>query len=218
MRGLGGWIMPAKEINFYNISPYLRYIHVDDCIHGGYLIPWRQIYDYELVFVLSGNLHVKTERDEYTLTSGDVHIMPPFLRHTRYSDAPIYLYSLHFDLSYMGESNDFSCLEVYSAPIQKYLQQHTEIAVDERFIHRPYYSLSNVELPQKLEVSDTSVYVKILNQMLDVFDKKPFGFELDLKICILQLLRHIISDMHSKKKVSLAPWNLRIHRIAPNIF
>jgi len=195
------------EFNFDNISPYLRYIHIDAAIDGRsdeYIIPWRRIYDYELILLVSGELEIETENDKYTLKGGDVHIMPPLLRHKRVGRDLIVLYSVHFDLFYTGKKDDFSALEVYSGPILA-LRNKSETMIkkgiedDRVLMNRPLYTLNNFELPNKMAVSDLKSYVQILNETKDIFEAKKFGYELELKICVLKILKNIISDMHNEK-------------------
>lgn len=180
-----------------SISPYLRFIHTDINLSTdyAYLIPWRCIYDYELVFLFDGELAVKTKEEEYTLTSGDVHIMPPLVWHTRYAPVgcPLKLYSVHFDISYMGDEYDFSPINVYSDPLK---QNPEVIETDRTLTDRPYYTLHNIELPKKLKVRDPLAFMEILNSAMDAFTQKRFGYELDLKIYMMQLLKSVLLDLH----------------------
>lgn len=182
-------------INFTNISPFLRYIHQDIYINKSYRVPWRILYDYELVYVYEGVLHVQTDNDEYTVSAGEVHIMPPFVHHRRYNvnNENLRLYSIHFDLLDLGNKNDFSA-DVYVEPCNR---QTPAVDINEQLAHRPYHSLENVTLPRKMKILDPIKFLEILGNTLDAYEEKLFGYELDMKAGVLRLLRIIISDYHS---------------------
>lgn len=185
----------AKEIDFVNVSPFLRFIHKDFGTSKDFYIPWRMIYDYEIIYVIEGCAIVKTETGEYLIEAGDIHVMRPFLKHSRHiPDGKKFIYySIHCDLIYMGEENDFSPIEVYSKPCGL----HCETAeVNEFLSHRPMLVLKDIQLPDKMKTVNSSAYIKILNNTLDSFSKKEFGYEIDTKIGLLSLMKLIICDMH----------------------
>jgi len=193
--------MQYEPLDFLSISPYMRFIHTDitkdqEINNYVYTIPWRYLYDYELIFLFGGELTVETETEKYTLHAGDIHIMPPLVKHRRYTmpGTRIKLFSMHFDMFYLGKENDFQAIDVYSKPCEKKIEF---VEIDKKLLNRPFYSLSQIELPSKLTVSEPSQYLQILNDTLKIYNEKPFGYELDLKIHVLQILRLIIADMHS---------------------
>lgn len=190
--------MDSKAFDLSDISPYLRLIHTDISVRGEdpYEIPWRCTYDYELIFLFGGELNVKTENDEYTLHSGDLHVMRPFMRHTRFKTpgSMIKLYSVHFDISKMGDEFDFDPMDIYSKPIEYKLKS---VQNNQRLSDRPLFTIRNFEFPKKITVLEPMSYIEILNNALKIFEDKPFGYELDLKICLLQIIRLIITDMNT---------------------
>ena len=191
--------MERHYVELMSISPYLRFIHTDESKEYEdykYIIPWRQLYDYELVFLSDGELYVETEKESYVLHAGDVHIMPPFLRHRRRADY-IKLYSVHFDMVFLPEEFDFSALKVYSEPIGA-RENSGGIALDTTLINnRPLYLLSGVDLPQKLSVANPLKYIEILSKAHKVFNEKPNGYKFELKTYLMRLLQLVISDTRS---------------------
>ena len=193
-------------IDFSTISPFLRYIHQDIFINKAYHVPWRILYDYELVFVYEGTLVVETETEKYTVVAGECHIMPPFVHHHRYCepDGSIRLYSIHFDISYQGNDNDFSANDIYVQPCNEQLEQ---VSVNESLMHRPFHALRDVSLPRKIQIHNPTKFMDILNNTLESYEQKAFGYELDMKVGILQLLRMIIANYHDEQSKNNANEN-----------
>lgn len=185
-------------VDFLNVSPFVRYVqHQVNANVSNYYIPWRYIYDYELLFVLEGTMTVIQEDQCYELLPGDVHVMSPMIKHRREIPEESFCnyYSIHFDFLYMGMENDFSPEEAYLA----YCNRKQEIApLDERLSSRPLCMLGEIELPQKQKVRDVAKYIQTLEKMNAVFAQQGFAYEIDLKIGMLTLFKMILQDMRSQ--------------------
>lgn len=185
------------QLDFLTISPYVRYIHhMADANSHNYVVPWRYIYDYELIYVADGYMNVLTENESYMLNAGDVHVMSPMVKHRREipPGASCNHYSVHFDFVYMGKENDFSPEEVYIA----YCNTDCETApIDERLASRPLYMLGEIELPKKQQTTNPAAYVEILSKMCGVFKSKYFAYEIDLKRNMLSLFKLMLHDMRT---------------------
>lgn len=185
----------ATEIDFINVSPFLRFIHKDSGTSKEYFLPWRIIYDYEIIYVFDGVITVKTESSEYDVNVGDIHVMHPFVKHKRYipEGKKCQYFSVHFDLVFMGIENDFSPIEVYSKPCTLHLEQ---AEVSDVLSHRPLFIMKDFKLPSIMKTIDRTSYIRVLNSLLEAFTKKDFGYEIDTKIGLLSLFKLILSDMH----------------------
>ena len=186
--------MKSHKINMNNISPYLRHVHCDDANYTGFHIPWRRIYDYEMIFLQSGHLDITTETEEYRLEAGDIHIMHPFVRHMRHSDVPLKQYTMHFDLVHPEDSVNFSdavYLQMFDTDRHK-----PEFKDVDSLLDRPYYVLENLQLPQKLSVVSPILYTRKMDELIDIFKRKRMGYEMDLKIGLLQLISYIWHDVN----------------------
>ena len=82
-------------------------------------IPWRRLYDYEIIFVVDGEITVKTKKGTYTVYKNQVHIMQPFVYHTRYipRGKSCTYYGLHLDF-FSGNNDEFSTYDAYVVPIE----------------------------------------------------------------------------------------------------
>ena len=184
-----------KTVDFLDISPYIRYAHrVSGATSENHLVPWRYIYDYQFIFVASGKMQVVTNDNEYMLQENDIHIMPPLIWHHRV--VPEWetcdYYSVHFDIVNLGSENDFSPEEIYIA----HCNTTENIApIDEKLIGRPLCVLGSMELPSKMKINNSVKYTQLLSNIIDIQNKKDFGYEIDLKCNMLILLKQILDDI-----------------------
>lgn len=68
----------VKKINFFNLSPYVRYIQ-ENSNPDTNKVPPRIIYDHEIVFFTEGEGYYKIEGQEFILKPGDLHFVRPYV-------------------------------------------------------------------------------------------------------------------------------------------
>ena len=71
-----------KKESISKINPYVRFVQRE--VKGesdSWNVPWRILYDYEIMFITEGEFRVKTSQTELQFHSGDLFLIPPFLRH-----------------------------------------------------------------------------------------------------------------------------------------
>ena len=125
-------------------------------------IPWRRLYDYEIIFVIDGEITVKTKRKTYTVQKNQVHIMQPFLYHTRYipHGKSCTYYGLHLDF-FSGNNDEFSIHDAYIIPIES--KAEVVQFEDTRWLKRKRFS--GLVVPHTIEIQDpkklTSLFLKI---------------------------------------------------------
>ena len=187
----------APQLDLLTISPFVRYIHhMPDATAENYVVPWRYLYDHELIYVAEGSMTVLTDDESYTLGAGDVHVMPPLVRHRRKIPPGVRCnhYSVHFDIAYMGKENDFSPEEVYIA----YCNTDREVVPrDEHLAARPLFMFRDIELPKRQHAYEPAAYVETLSRMCDAFSEKYFAYEIDLKRNMLLLFKLMLHDMRA---------------------
>ena len=102
---------------FNELNPYVRYVnYLTDCDSSNHIVPWRTLYDYEIIFVTRGEITVETKTDKYTVREHQFHIMSPNVEHTRYfeNSASCDYFNIHLDLFYDAAFSDFSAKDVYT--------------------------------------------------------------------------------------------------------
>ena len=76
--------MKAKPIDLLETIPYIRHIALVDSAKDKCYTPWRILYDFEMIFILDGELIVSEKgKESYSIKKYDMHIMPPNVWHTR---------------------------------------------------------------------------------------------------------------------------------------
>ena len=104
---------------FNQINPYIRYVnHLTNCNNDTHILPWRTLYDYEILFVTKGRIIVETKNEKYFVNENQFHIMSPNLEHTRYfeKDESCDYFNIHLDFFYDQYLPDFSAQRVYVDP------------------------------------------------------------------------------------------------------
>lgn len=104
---------------FNEINPYIRYVNrLVDCNNSNHVVPWRTLYDYEIIFVTRGQITVQNKTGKFVVKENQFHIMSPNVEHTRYfenGDSCDY-FNIHLDLFYDSSISDFSAKDVYVHP------------------------------------------------------------------------------------------------------
>ncbi|MGM9637451.1 MAG: helix-turn-helix domain-containing protein [Eubacteriales bacterium] len=183
-----------KRIDLLELSPYVRYVHCCvDARSTTHQVPWRMIYDYELLFVIKGRMEVVTDGKTVVLSENEIHTVPPLLYHTvriPEGESCTY-YSVHFDFVHLGRENDFSPEEVYISKCNRNLES---VPMNEHLKRRPMVEPGEGILPEKLTVDDPAGYTDLLKSMIRIQREKPFAWEIDLKCAMLSLLKRILLD------------------------
>lgn len=183
-----------KRNDLLELSPYVRYVHCClDARSTTHQVPWRMIYDYELLFVINGRMEVVTEAKTIDLFENEIHTVPPLLYHTvriPEGDCCTY-YSVHFDFVNLGQENDFSPEDVYISECNRNLES---APLNEQLKRRPIYSPGSSVLPEKMTVSDPACYTDLLESMIRIQREKPFAWEIDMKCAMLSLLKLVLCD------------------------
>jgi len=181
-----------QAVNFQTLAPYVRYIH-EISAGDDYRVPPRVIYDHEIIFVLEGRCEYLIEGKSYMLGAGDVHLMPPLIRHScRVPPGESFHYfAVHFDPFYMGEELDFSADDVY---LQHNYQRLDKIPDREDLFGRPGLEWSEIRFPYVMAIKEPKAYALIFRRMLNAFEAKRYGYLLVQRACLLEIFSMMTSD------------------------
>ena len=159
--------MKQVEISVSEIMPEIRHVARVDGKKGEVYTPWRLIYDYEIIFVMSGEILVKEKDVSYALSQYDFHIMPPNVWHERYmkSDEIVY-YNVHFDFRKEKDNLPFATQGTYIHPKQ---DQGGNIVIDTNLMRRTVQSIKNFTLPRVIKISDVPVLTTAFERMCEDF-------------------------------------------------
>ena len=69
------------KINLSAVEPYVRLVQKISGSSEDYYVPWRILYDFELILITKGNFRIYTDADVANLVAGELVVVPPFLKH-----------------------------------------------------------------------------------------------------------------------------------------
>lgn len=145
-------------------SPYIRRA-ADGYAEPGWRVPERVIPDYELLYVMEGELNVRIESNVYSGMPGDLFLLRPGQRHRISAVGPgaIRQPHIHFDLCYRHDSPDVKILHK--------LPEHMAPA-ELGWIRPDLLAGSNAELPDKLTLRQPRVFEGLLFRLIQAFNSK----------------------------------------------
>ena len=138
-------------------------------------IPWRRLYDYEMLFVTEGEITVKTKKNTYTVAKNQVHIMPPFLYHTRFvpRGKTCNYYGLHLDF-FRVKNNEFSIHEAYIVPIEN----NDDIVSSEKISWVKRTHFSGIHVAPIINIENPDLLKKLFSKAIRIFKNQsgdPFA-------------------------------------------
>ena len=176
---------------FKNINLNIRFVnHLPNCNNNNHKIPWRRLYDYELLFVTDGRIFVQTEEKSYPVEKNQLHIMSPFIYHTRYfaENENCSYYNAHLDFFANPYENDFSVEDAYIYHI--YPKNHP-FSEESTWLKRNHFSA--IKTPEKFLIHDPQQFTERFEALFQAYsdhdelqqlNMKAKGYELFL--CILR--------------------------------
>lgn len=174
------------------LSPYIR-VAIDSILEATWRIDERVIWDYELLYLMEGQLLVTVEGDSYTGSAGDYFFFKPGQRHTIevIGGARVRQPHVHFDLTALPDSQEvgvsFKTLEQMSAKERGWLRKNELDA-------EPYDVPSHFRPGSPLPLEQT------LLELIREFETKPPFYELRLKSLLLELLSLIMRERYWESK------------------
>lgn len=189
-------LMKEVKVDLLDLVPYVRHADLVGSEEHGYFIPWRIIYDYEMMFVLDGEITVEENDDKYVLKKNDVHIMRPNVWHTRYvkDGADCKYFDVHFEFleRHYSSITDINVMRVYIDPI---LNNVDVCEIDDRLTNRDIYSAKNVQLPKKFRVKDPVKYVHCFEALVKDFRYLDDNSKFRLRGMFTYLLGELFGEM-----------------------
>lgn len=192
--------MIEKVINLLDAVPYVRHVALVDSTKDKCLTPWRILYDFEIIFILDGELVVRERRKEaYTLRKNDFHIMQPNVWHTRHLGESGFCryYNVHFEfLSRNSEMVPY--IDINKLYINPILEDKKISKVDKTLSQRSYCVLSDVDIPRKVHISSSQEIVSCFEIILANFRKLNVFSEYQLRGMFSYLLGTVLQKMQEK--------------------
>ena len=188
-----------KEI-IDKLNPFIRYAkHNVDCNNENHKVPWRHIFDCEIIYVTDGSIIVETKTEKYYVKKNQLHIMTPFVEHTRYFDdhTSCTYFTIHLDFFYQSGMPDFSANEAY-------VQQNAEYVEKAKLKKRSDFAgLNFINL---LSVRNNRKMFSIFNQIVNNYRNSQTDIHALLKLKSLgyELISNIVRECDAQKKTLIS--------------
>lgn len=186
--------MLEKE-DITRINPFVRLVQkMDNWTSQNWFVPWRILYDYEIVFVVEGSFKVITSQGSINFKAGDLFIIPPFLRHKQ--EIPegenCSYYAVHLDLFTLESRQDFSVEDVYSLPCDNHDE---ESIVLPELVDRKVYEPEGIDLSVIVQVKNPPVFLKIFKDLYKAFSEKSITSNLHMRAYATLLVATIFDEI-----------------------
>lgn len=169
-------------MNIHEINPYIRHA-APSRIHPPFHINRRVIFDYELLYVESGEFMLEYADTTYTCSSGDILLICPNVGHSFHIlTQTISQPNIHFDFSY----------DSLSDKLYINYQDFDAIPVSHRSLFRPNIFPALATSPF-LRISDREAFLKDFYEIISANDVHS----LSCKIAFLRMLQMILAENQS---------------------
>ena len=187
--------MKENAIDLLDVFPYVRHVYLVDSAKHKCFTPWRVLYDFEIIFVLEGEVVVREKgKGEYTLKKNDFHIMPPNVWHTRRlkDGENCRYYNVHFE--FIPHNDAVPYIDVNRVYIDPILEDIKVSRVDKVLNQRSYCVPNGVDLPRVTRVSSAQEITSCFETMIANFGKVNIFSEYQLRGIFSYLLGVVLQQ------------------------
>ena len=189
---------PVLKAEISQLNPNIRFVNrLIGAEPQTHIIPWRILYDFEMIFVTKGRLRVIKEDSSYYINSGCLHIMPPFIRHKRkvpLGEVTDY-FSVHLDFVFDENSPDFSATEVYQTPCDNKLNS---VPDDEELVQARKNAKSGLTgFVEHYEVVNKPRFTELFNLLYETYGKDGVSDKINLKAYTMLIISEMIRELES---------------------
>lgn len=181
--------LPQNTLNnhaFNSINPYVRraYYHT---LSPYYVIEPRIIYDYELLYIKSGEAMITIEGTDYRATTGDFFIFKPGQAHSiQVGGKPLVQPHIHFDLIYQEDSS--------SIPVS-YKSEASMTPEELTYIRPDITGRLFSPFPNYVRLTNPLYTEQLLFDVITAFNQPELYPEIQVKWRFLRLLDQILCEI-----------------------
>ena len=187
-----------KSITIKQLNPFVRYAKNRYKYNkNNHFVPWRIIYDYEIIFVYEGSLRVVTENEEFDVQEFHTHIMPPFVKHTQIiaNDYDCSYFCVHLDFN-SDDQQDFNPKDVYEGHEKTLQKISPEI---KELLNRNIYVLSDVDFPKSIQCKNPKEMMDLYEELINSMESNRIYDKILQKSIIIRIIAEIVNDITSDK-------------------
>lgn len=189
----------------YIFSPYIR-LALYDIINPPHHVKERVLYDYELLYVKSGNIRITTPDNIYEGSAGNVFLLRPGQRHTIdiYGSNQFIQPHIHFDLAYYPDRD--------IVPISfKTFEDMTEQELS--FIRPDVLEPLIHDIPVMIKLENTVFFETLLFDVIHEFENPSQFHEFAINGMFLSLLNYYFTEVFWKSLNPLDTKQKQIHLV-----
>jgi len=187
------------------LSPYIR-VAWDDTIYPPVSIKERALFDYELLYVKSGEIRVKIENQTYHGIPGDIFLFKPRQHHSidLLNNKPLRQPHIHFDLIYKTDS---PMIKTSFNPIRAMTDQESSLFREDITAQMPN------PLPNHIRVQKPIVLEKLIFNIIHEHENKHPYYETTAKGLFLQLWAQLMREHHWSSNAALMTNWIQLDRV-----
>ncbi len=172
------------DLNY--LSPYIR-VAMDSIIEKPWVLRERVIFDYELLYIMEGQVLITIEDKSYPAVPGDIFLFKPKVRHsiTVTGDSRFRQPHIHFDLNYRTDSPD---VKVSFKNLKE---------IDDKDLKRFRRDVTlepGMELPDKIVLRNIKLFEEMLFDIIKEFEARAPYCEISLKALFLRLWTYLLRE------------------------
>ncbi|AJY77319.1 AraC family transcriptional regulator [Paenibacillus beijingensis] len=173
-------------MHIQQLSPYIR-VAMDSKVPFPWQLEERVLYDYELLYVMEGQVSVTIEDQEYEGLPGDLFLFRPKQRHSirKVGSGLLRQPHLHFDLIYQHDSPD---VRVSFKPLAAIAEE------EKRWFREDLLDSFSVPLSSHLRLRNPIVIEKMLLDIIKEHQMKLPFYEMNVKGMFIQLFIHLLRE------------------------
>ncbi|WP_127585011.1 helix-turn-helix transcriptional regulator [Paenibacillus koleovorans] len=176
------------------LSPYIR-LAIDSVLDPSWTVPERVIWDYELLYLMEGQLEVRIESCNYIGIAGDFFFFQPGQRHS---------IRVHGDVSRIRQPHvHFDLYEQADSPeVGISFKTPDRMTAKERGWFRPVeLDKEPYRIPPHFRPADPLPLEQALFELIREFETKPPYYELRVKSVLLDLLAQLMREQYYGSKI-----------------
>ncbi|OCT11761.1 hypothetical protein A8709_28220 [Paenibacillus pectinilyticus] len=178
-----------------NVSPFIR-VAMDGPIDERWSVEERVIWDYELLYVMEGQLAITVEDVMYLGLPGDFFLFKPNQRHAiqMYESKHIRQPHVHFDLHMLPDRHEVTV---------SFKKFHDMTAAEQGWFRTDELSFPPYDLPNHIRPRHAAELERLLFELIREYEtKQPFS-ELRMKSCLLELLALLMREQYWDRQMRL---------------
>lgn len=168
------------------ISPYIR-VAIDSIIDPPWIVEERVIFDYELLYIMEGEVFITIEGQSYDGKPGDVFLFKPKQRHSirLTGNSRVRQPHIHFDLFYLPDSPE---VRVSFKPLEKMSEYELTLFREDITGH------PDTALPNRIYVRNIGYFEDMLFEIIKEYSAKLPYYEINVRGLFLKLWTFILRE------------------------